>query len=74
MTLNDLALGEDWMDPEEHESAAELIRDIQRSFTVREIPENAFLVLRVQDLVLQPFAAASSAASPPIRPRPRPSP
>ena len=52
MTLNDLICGEPWMDPEEHESAAELVRSIQQSFIDRQIPETPFLVLRVQDFLL----------------------
>ena len=52
MTLNDLTCGEPWMDPEEHESAAKLVRSLQQSFTDRQIPETPFLVLRVQDFLL----------------------
>ena len=52
MTLTELAQGELWMDPEERQTVADLTRSIQRSFADRQIPENPFLVLRVQDFLL----------------------
>ena len=52
MTLNDLTHGEPWMDPEERQTAAELVQAIQQSLTDRQIPETPFLVLRVQDYLL----------------------
>ena len=52
MTLSDLAQGESWMDPEERQTAAELVQSLQQSFTDRQIPETSFLLLRVQDYLL----------------------
>ena len=52
MTLTDLAQSEPWMGPEERQTAAKLIQSFQRVFTERQIPENPFLVLRVEDVLL----------------------
>ncbi len=52
MTLNDLAQGEAWMDPEECQAAAEIVRSLRQSFADRQIPETTFLILRVQDYLV----------------------
>ena len=52
MNLTDLAHGEPWMDPEERQTAAKLVQSFQQLFTDRQIPDNPFLVLRVEDVLL----------------------
>ncbi len=52
MTLKDLAQPEPWMTQEEGQTAATLIAAFQQNFVDRNIPENPFLTLRLQDCLL----------------------
>lgn len=52
MSLKDLARPEPWMDQEERQTAATLIAAFQQHFADRDIPENPFLTLRLQDCLL----------------------
>jgi len=52
MTLTDLAQGQSWMDAEERNTVAGLVQSFGQVFAERQIPENPFLVLRVEDVLL----------------------
>ena len=53
MTLNDLAQAEPWMDQEERQITDTLIAAFRQNFAERQIPENPFLTLRLQNCLVQ---------------------
>ena len=53
MNLTDLAQAETWMDPEERRIADTLLAAFRKNFTERQIPENPFLALRLQNCLVQ---------------------
>jgi hypothetical protein len=52
MNLENIAQGEPWMTPAEHQTVVGLVQSFQQSFSDRAIPETPFLVLRVRDVLV----------------------